>query len=178
VYQKMNVEKVAVIIALIIAANFVLRQATTGWKKITSPEGAFTCLMPATPKVDSQTFETSGIKLQGKVLSARNRANSQFTLSYFDGPTSLSTEEGEKMLDRQGQFLTQGDSSRMVFAEKLVLRGYSGRHYTAHTENNTETDEMVYLVKRRLYLLLVVHDRGGAQEDVKRFFESFVIEPQ
>ena len=91
---------------------------------------------------------------------------------------TLSQEQAEKMLDNQEQILTQEDESRMVFAQKLSLKGYSGRHYAAHTENNTDADEMVYLVKRRLYLLVVVHDQGGDREDVKRFFESFTFEPQ
>ena len=177
--QQFDIEKAAILLAFVVAGTFIVRQASAArWKKISSREGGFACLMPASPKIDSQTIEVNGMKVQGKAFSAWNRANSEFTLAYFDTPGTLSQEETEKWLDRQGQMLTQGDESRMVFAQKLALKGYSGRHYTAHTENNTDADEMVYLVKRRLYFLIVVQDRGGGdQEDVKRFFESFTFEP-
>jgi len=148
------------------------------WKKITSTEGAFACLMPASPTVDSQTIEVKGIKVQAKVLSAWNRAKSEFIVTYVDSPTTVSEEEAEKMFDRQEQTFTRGDGTRLLFAQKVALKGYSGRHYAAHTENNTDSDEILYLVKRRLYILIVGHDRGVDGEDVKRFFDSFTFEPQ
>lgn len=127
--QEFNIEKAAILIAFVVAGTFILREASAErWKKITSPEGGFVCFMPTSPKVDSQTIEASGMmKLQGKVFSAWNRAKSEFTLAYFDAPVTLSQEQAEKMLARQEQILTQGDKSRMVFAQKLSLKGYSTR---------------------------------------------------
>ncbi len=166
-------------IALVVAGTYVVRQASgENWKKFTSAEGAFTCMMPTTPKSETQPIKAYGMKMEAHVFTAWDRANSMFTVSYVDGSKVLTEEEGEKMLDRQGQSLTQGDESRMLLAQKLVLKGYAARHYRAKTESNTETDEMVYLVGRRLYTLLVVHDNNGAQDSVKRFFDSFAFEQQ
>jgi len=164
-------------IALVVAGAYVVRQASgENWKKFTSAEGAFACMMPTTPKSTTQPIEAFGIKLEAHIFTAWDRANSMFTVSYVDGSKMLTEEEGEKMLDRQGQNLTQGDESRMMVAQKLVLKGYSGRHYRAKIENNSEADEMVYLVGRRLYTLLVVHDNNSAQDSVRRFFDSFAFE--
>ena len=175
--KEFNIEKAAIMIALVVAGAYVVRQASAeNWKKFTSAEGAFTCMMPTTPKSEIQPMEAHGMKVEAHIFTASDRANSIFTVSYVDGSKLLTVEEGEKMLDRQGQNLTQGDESRMLLAQKLALKGYSGRHYRANTENNTETDEMVYLVGRRLYTLLVVHDNNGAQDMVRRFFDSFAFE--
>jgi hypothetical protein len=80
---------------------------------------------------------------------------------------------GEKMLDAQRQVLSQGDKNRVLSAEKLSVNGYSVRLYKAIAEDGSQVDEKVYLVRRRLYILLVVHGRGQDEDDVKQFFDSF-----
>ena len=81
------------------------------------------------------------------------------------------------MLDAQRQILTQGDESRMLSAENLVVNGYSVRQYKAIVEGGLQADEKLYLVRRWLYILVVVHHKGEDEEDVKQFFGSFTFKP-
>jgi hypothetical protein len=66
----------------------------------------------------------------------------------------------------------------MLSAEKTAVDGYSVRQYRAIVEEGLQADEKLYLVRRRLYILLVVHDRDRDESDVGKFFDSFTFEPK
>ena len=82
----------------------------------------------------------------------------------------------ESFFDAERRMLTQGDETRMISAEKMVVNGFPVRQYKAVTEGGSEADVRVYVVERRLYVLLVVHDRKREEPDVKKFFDSFAFE--
>lgn len=119
----------------------------------------------------------NGVKMETHLFSVLSRTGVEFIVSYSDAPILPTAAAGEKILDAQRLALTQGDDSRMLSAEKLTVNGYLGRYYRARTEGGLQADEKLYLVRRRLYILLVVHDRGGDEDDVRRFFDSFTFEP-
>ena len=132
--------------------------------------------MPGKPKQEARTFEIGGVKSEGHWFSAWSRTNDLFTVLYADSPQSPTAAQVEKIFDALRQSLTQGDETRLLSAEKMVVNGYPVRQYKAITEGGSETDERAYIVKSRLYLLFVVHDRGRQDGlDVKQFFDSFVF---
>jgi hypothetical protein len=176
--QSENIEKAALIVALIVAGTAILRSLPElRWKKLTSTEGRFSVLMPGKPKAESQSPVINGGKMEAHSFSVFSRTGAEFTISYVDAPVLATAVAGERMLDAQRETLTQGDESRLLSAEKLTVSGYSGRQYKAIVEDGSQVDEKVYLVNRRLYILFVVHDRGKDEDDVKKFFDSFTFKP-
>jgi hypothetical protein len=58
------------------------------------------------------------------------------------------------------------------------VNGYSARKYKGISEDGSEADEKPFLVGRRFYILLVVHDRGKASSDVTKFYDSFAFKTE
>lgn len=173
------IEKAALIVAFIAIATVVVRVASEPqWKEFTSREDGFSVLFPGKPKIEKQSLVVSGIKLEVHSLSAWSRTNAQFTFSYADAPAAPTAEATEGMLDAQRKALVRGDESRILSAEKLTINGFPVRRYKAIVEGGSEADEKLYAVKRRLYILLVVHDRERDRQDVEKFFGSFKFEPK
>ena len=114
--------------------------------------------------------------MEGQSFSAWSRTNSEFTVVYADASVLPATAGAESIFDAQGRVLTQGDERRMLSTESMTVNGYPVRQYKAIAEDGSEADERVYLVKHRLYILLVLHDRKRDEPDGKRFFDSFAFE--
>jgi hypothetical protein len=178
VWQRDNIEKAALIVAFIVVATAILREASESrWKKFTSAEGAFSVLMPGKPQAENQLLTLNGMKLEAHAFSVQSQTGAYFAISYVDAPTLPKETAGERMLDAQRQVLTQGDESRMLSAENLIVNGYPVRQYKAIVKGNSQADEKLFLVRRRLYILLVVHDKGEDEDDVNQFFGSFTFKP-
>jgi hypothetical protein len=179
VSQGINIEKAALILAFIVAGTMIVGSAMEPhWEKVTSPDGSFTILMPRKPKVENQSVVGNGMRMETHSFVAWSQTDAEYTFSYADSPILPTARAGEKMLDAQRRSLTQGDDSRMLSAEKLTVEGSSVRLYKAIVEGGSQADEKIYLVRRRLYILLVVHDRGKEDENVKKFFDSFTFRPR
>jgi hypothetical protein len=173
-----NIKKAALILVIMVAGSAISRSSSvSGWKKLTSTDGGFSVLMPGKPKAENQSLAIDGVKMEVHSCSAWSRSNGEFTVSYVDAPALMTEAAGERMLDDQGRRLTQGDDRRMLSTDSLTVNGYSVRQYRAIVEGGLQADEKVYLVKRRLYILLVVHDRDQDKDDVTKFFGSFTFKP-
>jgi len=176
--MRLNFEKIAILFAFIIAGTMALRWAMTAhWKEFISKEGAFSVLMPAKPTEETHSFAIGAVKVEGHSFSAESQSNAEFIVTYADAPTAPSPELTEKVLDVQSQALTEGDANRLLSSEKSTVNGYPVRQYKATTEAGSEADEKLLLVKRRLYVLLVVHAKNENENEVKTFFDSFRFRP-
>jgi hypothetical protein len=179
VNQQDHLEKAALIMVFIVTGTMIVHQvANPSWKKFTSAEGSFSVLMPKKPKTENESVVANGITMETHRFSAWNRTNAQFTVAYVDAPVIPTADTSERMLDRQLQSLTHGDAQRILFSETLTVNGYPARTYRVLTEEGLQADQRLYLVKRRLYILLVVHDKGANEDDVQKFFDSFTFEPR
>ena len=161
---------------VILIAAILSYSSESEWRKLVSGQGAFTVLMPGKPKHETRTFAFGGVGVEGHWFSAWSRANAQFTVLYADRSMEPTAPQIEKIFDFLRRALIQGDEARSLSAETRVVKGYPVRQYKAIAEDGSEVDERVYIVKSRLYLLLVVHDRNRDESDVKKFFDSFVFE--
>ena len=182
VAQRNKIAGVALIVlALVLMGTEVLLQSLrqryeSHWKKFTSTEGNFSVVMPGKPKEETQSFLINGVKMEEHRFSVLF-GNASFAVSYLDGPVLLTPAAGERMLDAVGQALTQGDGSKTLSAYKLIVNDYPVREYKTMAEDGSQTDIKLYLVRRRLYILIVAQDRVTYHE-VNRFFDSFTSEPR
>lgn len=176
---RFNLERLAITVAFIVAGTTILHWAFTAhWKKFVSKEGAFTVLLPGKPETETRSQVINGIPVEMHSFSAWSPTKAEFVVTYADGPVALSAAGAEAMFDAQRQGLTQGDESRLLSDEKSTVNGYPARLFKVITESGSEADEKLYLVKRRLYILLAIHDKGGNENEVKLFFDSFTFEPR
>ncbi len=135
-------------------------------------------MMPGTPKAESQSLLINGVNLEVHSFKVLFGVNEMFSVSYFDRPVVLTPAAGQRMLDELGQHVIQGNE-RLLSADKLNVNGYPARQYKAIANDGAQTDVMAYLVKRRLYMLVVVQERDGKNDiEVNRFFHSFTFDPR
>ena len=175
--SRLSVGKLGLVFAFSLVGIFVLHHASQAhWQKLVSAEGAFSVLMPEKPNQKALSFQVKGIIVEGKSFFASSRTDALFTVAYATASVLPTGPQVESIFDAQRQVLTQGDETRMISAEKIVVNGYPVRQYKAVTEDGSAADERVYIVERRLYILLVLHDRKREEPDVKKFFDSFVFE--
>ena len=176
---RLDIEKIALIFAFVVAGMGILHYATQShWQKFVSAEGAFSVLMPGKPKQEARSFQVREVKVEGQSFSAWSRTNALFTVLYASASVLPTAPQQELIFNAQRQSLTQGDETRIISAEKMVVNGYPVRQYKAITEDGSQADERIYLVERRLYVLLVLHHRDQDEPDVKKFFDSFAFDPK
>lgn len=174
--QSHTVEKLALMVAFVATGMLILKKAeTAGWKKFASADGRFTVMMPDHPHEERRLITINGVQLESRTFSADHR-DANYTVAYVDGPATLSADASEKMFDEQRRALVQGDESRMLSAEKIMIGGYPGHKYQVRIDEHLQADEQVLLVRRRLYSLLVLHDPGSQEPAVNRFFDSFTLQ--
>lgn len=174
--SQFTIEKLALIFAFIVAGTAVLHYTSQShWQKLVSAEGAFNVLMPGKPKQEALSFQVREVRVEGQSFSALSQRNAQFSVVYAQASVLPTAPQQELIFDAQRKVLTHGDETRLISAEKMVVNGYPVRQYKAVTEDGSQADERLYIVERRLYMLLVLHDRRQDEPDVKTFFDSFVF---
>ena len=182
VAQRNKIVGVALIVlALVLMGTEILlhslrQRYESHWEKFTSTEGNFSVVMPGKPKAETQSLPINGIKMEEHRFSVWF-GNALFAVSYVDGPVLLTPVAGERMLDAVGQGLTQASGRRTLSAYKLIVNDYPVREYKTMDEDGSQTDVRLYLVRRRLYFLIVAQDRVTYNE-VDRFFDSFTFDPR
>ena len=174
--QADRVEKAALILALILVGNAVLEHALgSKWKKFTSAEGSFSVLMPGKPENETQSFSVGEVEIEEHSFVVHSRMYGDFTLGYIDNPAISDPSRAEAVFDWQAPVLRHPQD--IISSERMAINGFPVRQYKIRAEADLLADERIYLVGRRMYVLLVVHGKDNDESGVTRFFESFTFQP-
>ena len=168
-----SIGKKAAIICTGILLLSAIVQATPpslAWKRFSPKGGRFSVLLPNKPKTERQSHLIKGIRLSGYAFSAWSRAGAEFTVVYVDAPAPPKADAAEQVLDAASRRCGETKLS----AERLTVNDYPARRCRG-IEGGLQVDVLSTLVERRLYTLLVVHNRGEDENDVARFFDSFSL---
>ena len=151
-----------------------------GWFTIVSKGGRYTVSVPSKPTELSVPLSMGDFRGVSHIQNAaENRVI--YTASYTDLPIDpTDTTIPEKVFSAAKEDLLAKAHARPLDEKNLDLKGNPGREFKVQGYNGVITSRN-YLVKNRLYQLVVIVGDNASAENVGRFFDSFSlvdIDPQ
>ena len=156
------------------------KPADRGWKTYYSPDGNYQARLPGTPVVTTRDVDTPA----GKVPLTQAVANAEplgYIITYvdYDEPSS---KEVKNLLDQTRDLTIAASRGTKLLAERKVTTGrHPGRAFDVEVPIGEDPRAGVlrcrtYLVKRRLYQMIVVVPKADASApDVEAFLNSFKL---
>lgn len=144
------------------------------WQQLNSKDGNFTVLMPGVAAEDTEVIETSAGTLQFKGWSSEQPAT-KFFVAYADYPSTAQLGNPEALLADLSAQLYPAAQEIARSERPLSVNGYPGREDKLEQRGKRVTGRL-FLVDRRLYILLVGEDNPASSADkVAKFLESFAL---
>jgi hypothetical protein len=149
------------------------------WKEFKCADGRFRVTMPEIPPLQKQTLNTPlGPVALYMYMHENRRYDYSFAIAYCDYPANLLQASAKAGLDgaRDG-ILANTQGAKLQKETPIALSGHPGRDLTVDVAGKAKMRIKLYLVKNRLYQLVVV--QSGARpsaEAVAKFFDSFRLD--
>jgi len=163
---------VSVCLVMISGNGFAFSQ--DGWLTVTSKEGGYSVSMPGKPVEVGTPFGIGEFHGVSHVVNVRS-AGSSYSTSYADLPIDPSDETiAEKVFDAAKNDLLEKARARVLDEKKIYLKGNSGREIKAQAPNGVIISRN-YLVKNRLYQIVVLVPDNAPFDKADKFLNSFSI---
>ncbi len=172
---------------LLLLVAVVLSACKSGpveWQTFSSSAGGFSVSIPGTFQESTQSVSTQlgAIDLHIFMLG---QANSAYMLSYADYPENfVKQSDVNTMLDGARDGALKNVNATLGGTKAISLDGSPGREFTASVPDSKSVpgggsvQARIYLVKSRLYQLLVLTAKGNETEvDADKFLASFKLQP-
>ncbi|HET8675921.1 MAG TPA: hypothetical protein VFO63_09055 [Blastocatellia bacterium] len=163
------------IAALLLTGGFQLapkRTAAQPWVEFHSKEGAFSILMPQQPTRKADRTETASGTIES-VLFTANSDRTSYQIGYFDLPFAPSEDDQiNKALDRGRDGGLANSKGELISETPITLDGHLGREIKAKLLDGFLVSR-VYLVKQRLYAIIILMRGEVASADTTHFLDSF-----
>ncbi len=145
--------------------------AADEWKPYTSSAGRYTASFPGTPKEVTQRTET-GVDA---TIASLQSTDAAYAVAFNDLPKdALAKQSADQLLDAARKGAVDKVKGKLVSEKKVTADGFPGRELTIDAPGELQLTEHAYLVKTRLYQVLVVARKAkGMPDDTKKFLESF-----
>lgn len=162
-----------------VQADQLVLIAQSVWKPFSSKEGGFTVLMPGTPSqiklpIDSQEGATT---LIGFRVIRKNEAN--YMVGYADVPAGVKLNtpaERNKFLVEVATGFSTSLQGRILNQQTVNLGRYPGREIRVQFPQGVKGRQRLYLVKRRLYQLVVMTGKESSlSKSIQGFMDSFKL---
>jgi hypothetical protein len=152
--------------------------AADEWKLFNSTAGRYSASFPGTPKEVTQRVDAGAGGIDATIASLEG-PNAFYAISFNDYPKEvLAKQTPDQLLDKAQKGAVDKVKGKLVSQKKVAANGYPGRELEIAAPGELEIHERVYLVKSRLYQILVVSPKGkGSAEDTKKFLDSFNFQP-
>jgi hypothetical protein len=150
--------------------------AAPEWKKFSPDKGQFSILMP-NEKIDSpkpDASDKSEVDDSTKMyLSTYNE--SVFMVSYTDFKDDITQVPPGQLLDSAIGGMVNG-GRKLLSQKDITLDAYSGREIKVQDEKEKTTlTGRVFIVKQRMYVILVGGEKEPKASDMSKFFNSFQL---
>ena len=148
-------------------------------KFFTDKDGRFQINFPGTPQKTSQTIPTDVGSVEIVLFMFEKSVTEVFMVAYSDYPTAAVEQASvEKMLQgAKGGALSSAELNKIEEEKSIQLDGHSGLFLKAKSDkNNFHAVYEMYLVKNRLYQIIMIRDGGyPRQEDIDGYIKSFSL---
>jgi hypothetical protein len=168
---------IALVVAILVG-SFVLAGDLGTLKAFTSKEGQFAVALPDTPKENTRSVKltaTEELTLHEFQVALKKPAI-RFTVFYLD--LSRPRTDAKALFDELHSANLAGLSGiKSVHEQERRLEGHAGREYTLELFDGRHVIQRLFLVKKRVYYVIVDGARlGEYSQKVNEFFDSFKLE--
>ena len=171
--------KVAVLIAAILLLTCGSQQAKlkcdqSDWIVLSPKDGGFSVKLPSKPTERSLPQGTETGQTPSPVYELTS-GSLKYVITYKDHPFDVEGAQRDKLLEMGAEAGIIRAGGKVVSNKPISLDEYPGREVKGEM-GGFLNQSRVYLVKQRLYLLIVwlPADKAGS-ENAAKFFESFKI---
>jgi len=143
-----------------------------------SPDGGFSVMIEGTPKEEIQLVNTLIGALPLRAYSSEV-GGIAYLVSYTDFPPqyNFNSTNAQKILDSSRDGMASNVFGKVTSERLISINGYPGRYLTIAADNGGAVKAYVYLVKNRMYMLVVATSSSRIYDNsVHNFLDSFKLE--
>jgi hypothetical protein len=150
------------------------KSAQSDWVVFSPKDGGFSVKLPSKPTEQSLPQSTEAGRTPPPLYELTS-GGLKYVITYKDHPFSVEGAQRDKLLDMGAEAGITGAGGKVVSNKPISLDDYPGREVKGEM-GGFLNQSRVYLVKQRLYLLIVwlPADKAGS-ENAAKFLESFKI---
>jgi hypothetical protein len=146
--------------------------AAQNWEEYSYPEYAFSVAFPASPKIETTTYEVAdGRSVPARVYSTR-QDKSQFKMTVADVANAGLDEKA--VIGHAIKTLSQGATVRVNIPARIYQ--VYGRQLTVEGADGSRSMVAIFDIKGRLYQIEAKGLSGGNEFELTRFQQSLVFE--
>ncbi len=170
--------KIGIIISFILLLSIISCVPQSNWEVYESSEGAFSVLVMGMPDLDNTEIDI----IFGSVtlyMFIWDKTDIVYMIAYADYPEEVvSYSNPEDMLNAAKEGALENVQGEIISERNIELKGYPGKEIviSAKVEKAIATVHL-YMVKNRLYQVLVITTEDDPQEDnALKFLNSFDVQ--
>src|SRR5512143_2204435 len=146
--------------SVVIVLGLASLAAADEWKPYSSAPGRYNAMFPGTPKEVTQKMETEIGGIDATITSLET-PNAFYAIAFNDYPKDkIKNQTPDQLLDNARKGAVDKVKGRLINEKKVAANGYPGRELQIEAPGDLQISEHVYLVKTRLYQVLVVTPKG------------------
>ena len=157
-------------------------QTTTGWRQFTSQRGHFSVVMPGTPQEQTQEQDFPVVGKGIVHLFGLTEPAGVYLATYVEVPglaqqnQEFIDEFGKGFLQNIGEATAQGAEAKVIKETDISFGKYPGKEILIEGEGGIATIR-AYFINKVGYELVVAPPAALDSRNVRRFLDSFVINP-
>ena len=151
---------------------FISKIQSQDWTTFNSAAGKFSVLLPAQPKMQTDTSRTYPNYTTNLFIS--KTTTDYFVIGWVDYESSY-TFDAQKELEANRDNFIKGINGTLVSTTNTKFNGYQAIEFVAQSGSFYWTSK-VFLVGRRPYQLLAGSNTGKASNDESKFYNSFSVQ--
>jgi hypothetical protein len=179
--RKANI--VATVVSAIVGFSLVgtLTACNVRPKEFTSQAGSFSVMTPAPLTENIQNADLPQVGTIAIHMFTGTQGSKAYFVSYADFPEEfVGRADTERLLDGSRQGQVSNINGRLVMESKISLSGNPGRDLVIDAKASNGQDatikSRIYLVRNRLYQVMVVAPKGQVSNDeMMKYLESFKL---
>jgi hypothetical protein len=149
------------------------------WTDFSSAEGRFSAKFPSAPESQVLPTPTAVGNVEQKMFSVTSGMGF-YAASFADYPeTAMKDAVPATVLDGARDGAVKNVQGKLVKEDQIAIDGHPGRYLKIEATPQgqaIDVEARIFLVKNRLYQMIVVRPRGsGGDADVSRFLGSFKL---
>jgi hypothetical protein len=159
-------------LALIVLAPALA--AAQEWQDFNSPECRCSASYPGKPQPKTQSMQTKVGTLDARMFMLE-MPNAFYALAFVDYPRdAIAKNSPDSLLDAARDGAVGNVKGKLASETKVSMNGFPGRELRIEAPGDLALQARMYLVKERLYQVLVVMPKAKeSAADSKRFLDSF-----
>jgi hypothetical protein len=161
---------------LLVAALASAAQTPPDWVKYSPPGAQFKVLLPAQPKVDTQTADSPHGPYTTHLFSSSTPDRQLYVVGWVDYDPKFNFGVQAELEANRDKFVT-AVKGRLLGTTPIKLGTHPGIEFKAVIDGSgVNIISRVYVVGRRPYQLIAISAAGAdASRNVERFFSSFEV---